>query len=107
MSDVAPVPSESSADSGSRVPFWRRPRRLRRHITATLVVTALVSVVLFGALNYVAADRRLLDGTQDQLVGLARTKARSIERASTQSIARIATTASDRGVVRAIEDISA
>jgi class 3 adenylate cyclase len=106
---AAPAPEPTTAPDAPerRVPFWRRPRRLRRHITATLVVTALVSVVLFGGLNYVAADRLLLDGTQDRLVGLAQTKARSIERSATRAIARVATMASDRGIVRALEDVTA
>lgn len=103
MSDAIPEPTPQAR----WVPFWRRPRRLRRHITATLVATALVSVVLFGALNYVAADRLLLDGTQEQLVGLADTKARSIDRSATRVIARVATTAADRGIVRAVEDLTA
>ena len=54
-----------------RVPFWRRPRRLNRQIAGTLVATALVAVALFGALNYIAADRLLRAGGFEQLSGIA------------------------------------
>ena len=60
MSEPAPTPDR-------RVPFWRRPRRISRQIAGTLVATALVAVALFGALNYVAADRLLRAGGFEQL----------------------------------------
>jgi class 3 adenylate cyclase len=103
---IAEPPGTASAQ-GDAVPFWRRPRRLRRQITGTLVATALVSVVLFGTLNYVAADRLLLDGTEDQLADLAQARARSIEHAATRAIGRIAISASDRAIVRALDDFDA
>ena len=94
------------ATPGEQLPFWRRPRRLRRQITTTLVATSLVSVLLFGTLNYIAADRLLFDGTREQLSSVAQARAQSIERTATQTVARLATMASDRGIVRALTDFN-
>ena len=89
-----------------RVPPWRRPRRLRRQITAVLAITALIAVLLFGVLNFVAANRLLVTGTTDQLQTVAASRARSIELGANRFLGRIATTAADRSVVTALEDLS-
>jgi methyl-accepting chemotaxis protein len=91
----------------TRVPPWRRPRRLRRQITAVLAITALVAVLLFGVLNYVAADRLLVNGTTEQLETVAVNRARSIELGAARFLARVATTAADRSVVSALDDFTA
>ncbi len=105
-SDQADVLAEIDARSAS-LPFWRRPRRLRRHITATLVVTALIAVALFGAINYVAADRLLLDGTKGLLDSQAAARARSAELAANRLTSRVASTGSDRGIASALAEFTA
>lgn len=86
----------------NRVPPWRRPRRLRRQITAVLAITSLVAVLLFGVLNFLAADDLLVDGTTEQLEGVAESRARSIELGADRLLARVATSAADRSVVAAL-----
>lgn len=90
----------------SWVPPWRRPRRLRRQITAVLAITSLVAVLLFGVLNFAAADDLLVDGTTEQLEGIAESRARSIELGANRLLARVATSAADRSVVAAISELS-
>jgi len=99
------VTAEIEARSAA-LPFWRRPRRLRRQITGVLVATALVAVALFGALNYVAADRLLLNGTKDLLASQAHTRAQSTERGAVRLLSRVSSTASDRGLVVALDAFS-
>ncbi len=91
----------------AKLPFWRRPRRLRRQIAGTLVATALVAVALFGALNYVAADRLLRAGSFDQLDGVAQSRAHSIELAARRLRRNTGAPANDPGVTRALDDFSA
>ncbi len=88
----------------SSLPFWRRPRRLRRQITAMLVGVSLVAVALFGMLNYLAADRLLLDGTTAQLESEAQLRAASTELGAAGLIGRVSATSSDPGVVAALDD---
>jgi class 3 adenylate cyclase len=86
------------------LPFWRRPRRLRRQIARTLVLTALAAIALFGALNYLAADRLLRTGTQEQLASVAQARARSIELGTDRLLGRVSTAAADLGVAQAMQD---
>lgn len=88
------------------LPFWRRPRRLRRQITTTLLLTALVALALFGALNYVAADTLLLDGTTAQLSSEADARASSTEQGVARALSRVSGVAADRGVVAALRDFT-
>ena len=46
MTDERPTIDEDLAARSARLPFWRRPRRLRRQIAGTLVITALLAVVI-------------------------------------------------------------
>ena len=105
-SDQADVLAEIAARSAS-LPFWQRPRRLRRQITATLVVTALIAVALFGAINYVAADRLLLQGTTGLLDSQGAARARSAELAANRLLSRVSSTGSDRGIASALADFTA
>ncbi len=84
------------------LPFWRRPRRLRRQITTTLVLTALVALSLFGAINYFAADKLLLDGTTAQLANEAQSRASSTEQGVARALRRVSAIAADRGVAAAL-----
>lgn len=86
------------------LPFWRRPRRLRRQIARTLVLTALAAIALFGALNYLAADRLLRTGTQEQLASVAQARARSIELGTDRLLGRVSTASGDLGVAQAMQD---
>lgn len=81
-----------------------RPRRLRRQIAGTMVITALVAVGLFGALNYYAADDLLRTGTQDQLASVAEGRALSIESGTNRLLGDVSAMAADLGVSRALED---
>jgi methyl-accepting chemotaxis protein len=91
-------------ERAAALPFWRRPRKLRRQITGMLVGVSLVAVLLFGVLNYFAADGLLLDGTQDQLQSQARSRAQSIELGANRLLSRVAATSSDPGIVAALDD---
>jgi class 3 adenylate cyclase len=100
-SDDAP---EADAAPSASVPFWRRPRRLRRQITGTLMAVSLVAIVLFGALNYYAADRLLLDGTTGELESEAVLRAQTTQLGANRLLGRVAAAASDPGVVDALAD---
>ena len=104
------TPADTFADDMARrsasQPFWRRPRRLRRQITATLMAVALVAIVLFGALNYYAADRLLLDGTTTQLESEAALRAQSTELGAARLLGRVMATSSEPGVVAAVSDFA-
>lgn len=96
----------TATDDADKLPFWRRPRRLRRQIASTLVVSALVAVAVFGALNFVAADRLLRDGSRSQLVSVGESRARSIELGVNRLLNGVATIANDLGVTTAVDDFS-
>jgi HAMP domain-containing protein len=91
-------------ERAATLPFWRRPRRLRRQITATLVGVSLLAVTLFGVLNYVAARGLLLEGTQDQLQHEADSRAQSIEWGANGALDRVSAASSDPGIVAALDD---
>ncbi len=86
------------------LPFWRRPRRLRRQIARTLVLTALAAIALFGALNYLAADQLLRTGTQEQLASVAQARVRSIELGTDRLLSRVSTASADLAVAQAMQD---
>ena len=98
------APNEAPSAS---VPFWRRPRRLRRQITGTLMAVSLVAIALFGALNYYAADQLLLDGTTGELESEAALRAQTTEVGTNRLLGRVAAAASDPGVVDALADFVA
>ncbi|NOX29422.1 MAG: hypothetical protein GXP35_05145 [Actinobacteria bacterium] len=81
-----------------------RPRRLRRQIAGTMMITALIAVALFGALNYFAANQLLRSGTHDQLASVAQGRARTIETGTERLLGDVAAIAADLGVSRALED---
>ncbi len=88
------------------LPWWRRPRRLRRQLIGTLVIVAFASVALVGGLNFVAAQRLLDDGTRDQLASIGEARARSIETGIERTESQASAAAADLAVVRALEDFS-
>ncbi len=87
--------------------WWRRPRPLRRKITVALIVTALLAVGVFGAINFFAARNLLVEGTEDQLGSVAATRANSIEGGADELLGRVSATSADLGIVRALEDFTA
>ena len=87
------------------LPWYRRPRRLRRQVAGTLVVTALVAIALFGGLSYYASDRLLREGATDQLNSVAKTRAVRIEDGANRVLSQVATIAADLGVVEALVDL--
>lgn len=88
------------------LPWWRRPRKLRRQLAVTLVATALASVLLVGGLNYVAARDLLDQGTEDQLVGIGTSRARTIETGVERLLGRVSAVSGDLGLVLAVEELS-
>jgi HAMP domain-containing protein len=116
---VAPDVSDPSQDwsetiridgedvAASDLPWWRRPRKLRRQLIGALVFVAFASVVLVGALNLVAARRLLDDGTKEQLASIGAARARSIERGIERTESQASAAAADLAVVQALEDLSA
>ncbi len=106
------TPTETSRDFAeveaelARLPFWRRPRKLRRQLARTLVGVALLSVLLVGALNIFAALNLLNDGTENQLTGIGQSRALSIERGVNRTLTQTSATASDLGVATALSDLA-
>ncbi len=93
--------------SAGELPYWRRPRKLRRQLVGTLIIVAFVSVALIGGLNFVAARRLLDDGTQEQLASIAQARARSIEAGIDRIASQASAAAADLAVVDALEELSA
>lgn len=89
------------------LPWWRRPRKLRRQLSRTLVFVAFLSVLLVGGLNFFAARQLLDNGTEEQLVGTGETRARSIERGVSRQLETVAAIAGDLSVVSALDDLAA
>ncbi len=89
------------------LPWWRRPRRLRRQLIGTLVFVAFASVALVGGLNFVAARRLLDEGTRDQLASIGEARARSIETGIGRTESQASAAAADLTVVQALEDLAA
>ncbi len=87
------------------IPWWRRPRRLRRQLAATLVLVALASVALAGLLNFFSARSLLDTGTEDKLSSVAFSRARAIESGLDAFLGRVAAHAADLGTVEALEDL--
>ena len=93
--------------SAADLPWWRRPRKLRRQLVASLVIVAFASVALIGGLNFVAARRLLDDGTKEQLASIGEARARSIETGIARTEDTASAAAADLSVVQALEDLSA
>lgn len=89
------------------LPPWRRPRRLRRQLALALVFTALLAVVVFGALNLVATRDLLLRGTENQLAAVGATRATAIQAGTERLIAELSVAASDVAAAGALEDLAA
>ena len=88
------------------LPWWRRPRKLRRQLIGTLIFVAFASVALVGGLNFVAAGRLLDDGTKEQLASIGEARARSIETGIERVESQASAVAADLAVVQALEDLS-
>jgi class 3 adenylate cyclase len=90
-----------------RLPWWRRPRRLRRQLAGMLAGTAFVSLLIVGILNSFAADTLLRDGARDQLISVAEGRAHSIESGIENLLARTSATATDQSVAAAVTEFEA
>ncbi|MCV2396333.1 adenylate/guanylate cyclase domain-containing protein [Actinotalea sp. M2MS4P-6] len=90
-----------------RRPWWRRPRRLSRQLAAALVVTALLAVVTFGVLNFVAARNLLVGGTEAQLAAVGATRADTIEAGAQRLIAEVSTASTDPAIATGLKDVTA
>lgn len=99
------TPGASGERSGA-LPWWHRPRRIRRQLATALVVTALLAVATFGGLNYVAARELLVRGTEDQLAAVGATRATTIGAGADRLIGEVSATSSSRTVAQALEDFS-
>ncbi len=96
------VVPDVAEDELAELPWWRRPRRLRRQLAGTLVLVALISVLLAGGLNYVAAENLLSDGTKNQLEGVGEARARSIEAGIDRTLRSVSALAADLALVEAL-----
>ncbi len=65
-----------------------------------LILTALLAVTTFGALNFFAARELLVRGTQDQLAAVGAARANSIEAGSDRLVAEISAVSSDLSLAR-------
>jgi len=87
----------------SRAERWSRPRKLRRVLAGALVLATIASVLLVGGLNWVAARRLLSEGTQQQLVSVGESRARSLEAGVERLLAQVSAVAADLAVVEALD----
>ena len=101
--DTAPPAPDRAVDRDfSELPWWRRPRPLGRQLAGALMVTALLAVMTFGGLNYVAARDLLVRGTQERLVAVGATRAVSIEAGTERLVSEISVASSDVFVAEAL-----
>lgn len=84
------------------LPWYRRPRKLRRQVTAALALTALSAVVLFGGLSYYASDDLLRQGADDQLNSVAESRSVQIEAGTNRLVSTVAVLAADLGIADAL-----
>jgi len=98
---------EAIRERSAELPWYRRPRKLRRQVTGTLAATALVAVGLFGGLSYYASDNLLRQGAYDQLNSVAESRAVRIETGANRVLSQVATLAADLGVADALADFDA
>ncbi|MEM9033052.1 MAG: hypothetical protein AAGA99_09175 [Actinomycetota bacterium] len=85
------------------LPWWRRPRRLRRQLVTALVLVGLLSVIVVGALNLVAARQLVDEGTRQNLTAIGQARARSVEVGLERLLAQASVLASDQSVVDALD----
>ena len=88
------------------LPWWNRPRRMRRQLSFSLAFVSFVSVLLVGGLNFFAASDLLQEGTEEQLVSIAEARTRSIEEGTNRLLSRVSALSSDLAVAAALEDFS-
>ena len=91
-------------ERSASLPWYRRPRKLRRQVTATLALTALTAIVLFGGLSYYASDDLLRQGANDQLNSVAESRSVRIEAGTNRLVSQVAVLAADRGIVNALAE---
>ena len=101
--------AQEQADSAvtewaAQLPWWRRPRQMRRQLSVSLSLVSLVSVLLVGGLNFFAASDLLREGTEEQVIGVAESRARSIEEGASRLLSRVAALSSDLGVAVALSE---
>ena len=98
-----PAPFAELDERLATLAWWRRPRPLRRQLAAALALVVFVSVVLVAILNFVAARDLLLDGTRDQLVGVAEARTRSIEDGATRVLTQASAASADLAVADSMD----
>jgi len=98
---------EAIRQRAGSLPWYRRPRRLRRQVTIALALSALTAVVLFGGLSYYASDALLRDGGNDQLISVAEGRSVRIEDGVNRLLSQVATLAADLGVATALAEFDA
>lgn len=100
-------PNGRDDDRWAGLPWWRRPRRIDRQFASALVVTAVLAVVTFGGLNYVAARDLLVRGTEGELAGVASARAEAVEAGSSRLIAEVSASSADLAIAQALDDLTA
>ena len=99
----APQPAQAMEERRwATLPWWKRPRRIGRQVAGALVATALLGVMTFGALNYVAARDLLVDGATAQLTDVGASRAQAIEAGAARLAADVSAVASDLAVADAL-----
>ena len=94
-------------ERSASLPWYRRPRKLRRQVTAMLALTALTAIVLFGGLSYYASDGLLRQGANDQLSSVAESRSIRIEAGTSRLLSQVAVLAADLGIVNALNEFEA
>jgi len=107
MTTPRPATEPSTVAGDERLPWWKRPRRLRRLLAGVLAGTAFVSLLIVGILNYFAANKLLTDGARDQLISVAEGQANSIESGIENLLGLSSSTATDLAVVEALTELNA
>lgn len=99
-------PGEDPQQRFAALPWWRRPRRLRRQLAVALVITALLAVATFGGLNFFAARELLFRGTEQQLAASGAARATTIQAGADRLLGDIAVTSSSLALARALDDFT-
>ena len=92
--------------SAAKLPWWQRPRKLRRQLAGTLVLVAFISVAIVGGLNFYGASGLLNDGTEEALGGIGEAQARSIEAGADRLLESVSAVAADLAVVEALAGLT-
>lgn len=104
--DASAVTATAMEQRFATVPWWRRPRRLRRQLATALMITALLAVITFGGLNFFAARELLLRGTETQLAASGAARAATVAAGAERLISEVSVTSSTQALAQALDEFS-